>query len=50
MASVICVGHSALDRVFTLESWPQTSAKVSAQTYVEVGGATNAMRFYKVKP
>ncbi len=42
MARVICVGHSALDRVFTLEAWPQVSAKVRAQTYVEVGGGMGA--------
>ena len=42
MASVICVGHSALDRVFTVESWPQASAKVRARSYMEVGGGMGA--------
>jgi sulfofructose kinase len=42
MAKVICVGHSALDRVFTVEAWPQASAKVRAQAYVEVGGGMAA--------
>lgn len=43
MASrVICVGHSALDRVFTVDAWPQDSAKVRARSYVEVGGGMAA--------
>ncbi len=42
MNKVICVGHSALDRVFTVEAWPQASAKVRAQTCVEVGGGMAA--------
>ena len=43
MASkVICVGHSALDRVFTVDAWPQDSAKVRARTFVEVGGGMAA--------
>jgi sulfofructose kinase len=42
MAKVICVGHSALDRVFTVDAWPQTSAKVRAKTLVEVGGGMAA--------
>jgi len=42
MAKVICVGHSALDRVFTVEAWPRDSAKVRAQAYAEVGGGMAA--------
>ncbi len=42
MAKVICVGHSALDRLFTVESWPGASAKVAAQAYAEVGGGMAA--------
>ncbi len=42
MAKVICVGHSALDRVFTVEAWPQASAKVRAHAFVEVGGGMAA--------
>ena len=38
MAKVICVGHSALDRVFTVEAWPDASAKVAARAYTEIGG------------
>jgi sulfofructose kinase len=42
VAKVICIGHSALDRVFTVEAWPQTSAKVHASSLVEVGGGMAA--------
>ena len=42
MARVICVGHSALDRVFTVDAWPQASAKVRANSLVEVGGGMAA--------
>jgi sulfofructose kinase len=42
VAKVICVGHSALDRVFTVEAWPQASAKVRAHGFVEVGGGMAA--------
>ena len=42
MAKVICVGHSALDRVFTVDAWPQGSAKVRAHSLVEVGGGMAA--------
>ncbi len=42
MSKVICVGHSALDRVFTVEAWPQASAKVAAKAYAEVGGGMAA--------
>jgi len=42
VAKVICVGHSALDRVFTVEAWPQASAKVRAHAFVEVGGGMAA--------
>jgi sulfofructose kinase len=39
---LICVGHSALDRVFTVEAWPQASAKVAAKAFIEVGGGMAA--------
>jgi len=39
---IICVGHSALDRVFTVDAWPQASAKVRATSLVEVGGGMAA--------
>ena len=42
MARVICIGHSALDRLFTVEAWPQASAKVRANSLVEVGGGMAA--------
>jgi sulfofructose kinase len=42
VAKVICVGHSALDRVFTVEAWPQASAKVRASSLVEIGGGMAA--------
>ena len=42
MARVICIGHSALDRLFTVEAWPQASAKVRANSLMEVGGGMAA--------
>jgi sulfofructose kinase len=39
---VICVGHAALDRVFTVEAWPSVSAKVPASRYEEAGGGMAA--------
>lgn len=42
MKKIICVGHSALDRIFTVDAWPQTSAKVRANSLVEVGGGMAA--------
>ncbi len=42
MRKVICVGHSALDRVFTVDAWPQASAKVRASSLAEVGGGMAA--------
>lgn len=42
MNKVICVGHAALDRVFTLDSWPQGSAKVVASGFAEIGGGMAA--------
>lgn len=41
-ARVICVGHAALDRVFTVASWPTASAKVPATRYEETGGGMAA--------
>jgi sulfofructose kinase len=42
MEKVICVGHSALDRVFSVDAWPQASAKLRAHAYAEVGGGMAA--------
>ncbi len=42
MNKVICVGHSALDRVFTVDAWPQASAKVAATGFAEIGGGMAA--------
>lgn len=39
---LICVGHCALDRVFTVESWPTGSAKIVAQRVDEAGGGMAA--------
>ena len=43
-ARVVCIGHSALDRVYAVDAWPPpgTSAKVSAKSYVETGGGMAA--------
>lgn len=38
MARIIYAGHSALDQVFTVDAWPQTSAKMRANSLVEAGG------------
>ena len=42
MKPVICVGHSALDRVFTVDAWPQGSAKLAASGFAEIGGGMAA--------
>lgn len=42
MKKVICVGHSALDRVFSVDAWPAASAKVAARAYAEIGGGMAA--------
>ena len=39
---VICVGHAALDRVFTVESWPVGSGKIAAHRFEEAGGGMSA--------
>lgn len=41
-ARVICVGHAALDRIFTVEAWPSESAKIAASRYEESGGGMMA--------
>lgn len=41
-ARVICVGHSALDRVYRVPAWPQGSAKVRATSFRESGGGMAA--------
>jgi sulfofructose kinase len=40
--ALICVGHAALDRVFTVDSWPTGSAKIVASTMEEHGGGMAA--------
>jgi len=42
MNKVICVGHSALDRVFSVDAWPAASAKLAARAYAETGGGMAA--------
>ena len=42
MTKVICIGHSALDRVFKVEAWPAASAKVVATAFAETGGGVAA--------
>ncbi|HWQ37727.1 MAG TPA: PfkB family carbohydrate kinase [Burkholderiales bacterium] len=39
---VICVGHAALDRIFTVDSWPADSGKIAATRYEECGGGMMA--------
>jgi sulfofructose kinase len=40
--TIICVGHAALDRVFTVEHWPTGSAKIVATRFEESGGGMAA--------
>jgi len=42
VTQVVCVGHSALDRVFTLDAWPRASAKLVATGFAEIGGGMAA--------
>ena len=39
---VICVGHAALDRVFSVASWPAGSGKIAAHRFEESGGGMAA--------
>jgi sulfofructose kinase len=39
---VICVGHAALDRVYSVASWPTGSAKIAAHDFAESGGGMAA--------
>jgi sulfofructose kinase len=39
---IICVGHAALDRIFTVDSWPVDSAKIAASAFEETGGGMMA--------
>jgi len=39
---VICVGHAALDRVFSVDSWPAGSGKIAAHRFEESGGGMAA--------
>jgi sulfofructose kinase len=41
-ARVVCVGHTALDRVFYVDAWPRGSAKLAAREYRESGGGMAA--------
>ncbi len=41
-SAVICVGHAALDRVYTVDAWPQGSGKVAASRYEESRGGMAA--------
>lgn len=41
-AHILCVGHTSLDRVFRVPSWPAGSAKIKAQSYRESGGGMAA--------
>jgi sulfofructose kinase len=38
MATVVCVGHTSLDRVFTVEAVVPPPAKVRASSFTELGG------------
>ncbi len=38
MATVVCVGHTSLDRVFTVEAVVAPPAKVRASSFTEMGG------------
>src|SRR5689334_13089335 len=40
--TVICVGHAALDREFTVDEWPSGSAKIVASSMEEHGGGIAA--------
>src|SRR5262249_29197459 len=42
MTRIICVGHSALDRVYRIEAFPETPTKVRALEHVESGGGMAA--------
>lgn len=39
---IICVGHSALDRIYRIEAFPQHPTKVRALEHVEAGGGMAA--------
>ena len=39
---IVCVGHAALDRVFTVDAWPTGSAKIVASRFDESGGGMAA--------
>ena len=39
---MICVGHAALDRVYSVEAWPAASAKIAARAFAESGGGMAA--------
>lgn len=41
-ARVICVGHTAFDRVYRVSAWPSGSAKVRARGFRESGGGMAA--------
>ena len=39
---IICVGHSALDRIYRIEAFPPQPTKVRALEHIEVGGGMAA--------
>lgn len=39
---LVCVGHCALDRVFSVDTWPSASAKIVASRFDESGGGMAA--------
>ncbi|MCL4767715.1 MAG: hypothetical protein KJZ80_15925 [Hyphomicrobiaceae bacterium] len=42
MKRIICVGHSALDRIYRVEAFPRAPSKVRAMEHVESGGGMAA--------
>lgn len=39
---MICVGHAALDRIFSVDAWPGGSGKIAAHRFEESGGGMSA--------
>jgi sulfofructose kinase len=39
---LICIGHTSIDRVFRVPSWPAGSAKIKASSFRETGGGMAA--------
>ena len=38
MRTIVCLGHAALDRIYSVPQMPAGSTKVRATAYSEVGG------------